>query len=370
MYLQLFFRIIASQNFFMSKFTVFLMVVLLLIVGIIVYNKVLYPKEQAPTGPTGGPPQEMPVAGFLVQAKSLENGVTASGTLLSNEEVELHAEVSGKITLLNLSEGTAVTKGTLLVKLYDADLQAQFKKLLLQRETAEKTEQRLKQLLSVNGIGQQEYDNALIQLNNIKADIELIQANISKTEIRAPFNGIVGLRNVSEGAYITPATSVATLQQINPLKIDFTIPEKYSSALRKGDIVKFTTDGSNEPHTGKIYATEPRIDEATRSIKIRALVQNHTAELLPGTFAKVDVGLKSIDNALMIPTQCIIPEARNKKVIVVNGGKADFRIVQTGVRSQSQIQITDGISEGDTIIASALMSVKPGMGLKVIKLIE
>lgn len=347
-----------------------MLAVVVLIAGIIIYNKVLHPKEEAPTSPAGGPPQVLPVAGFLVQTKSLENGVTASGTLLANENVELHAEVSGKITMLNLNEGSTVSKGTLLVKLYDADLQAQFKKLILQRETAEKTELRLKQLLSVNGIGQQEYDNALIQLNNIKADIELVQANISKTEIRAPFNGIVGLRNVSEGAYITPATSIATLQQINPLKIDFTVPEKYSSALGKGDIVKFSTDGSAQTYNGKIYAIEPRIDEATRSIKIRALVQNTSSGLLPGTFAKVDVGLKRIDNALMIPTQCIIPEARNKKVIVVNNGKADFRIVQTGVRNESQIQIINGISEGDTIVASALMSVKPGMGLKIIKLIE
>lgn len=347
-----------------------MLVLLALIAGIIVYNKVLHPKEQAPAGPAGGPPKELPVTGFIAMPKNLENGVVAAGTLLANEEVDLHPEVSGKITQLNLNEGNAVSKGTLLVKLYDADLQAQLKKLLLQKETAEKTESRLKQLLAINGVGQQEYDNALIQLNNIKADIELLQAQISKTEIRAPFDGIIGLKNVSIGAFVTPSTAIAALQQINPLKVDFSVPEKYSSSINKGDNIKFYVDGSAEAFTAKVMAIEPRIDEATRSIKVRALVQNSKAKLLPGAFAKVDVGLKSINGALMIPTQCIIPEARNKKVIVVKDGKADFRIVQTGVRTESQIQIVEGISEGDTIVTTALMSVKPGMGLKIVKLIQ
>lgn len=354
----------------MSKFSWFLLALVVLIAGIIVYNKVLHPKEQAPAGPAGGPPKELPVTGFVVQPRSLENGITASGTLLANEEVELHPEVSGKITSLNLSEGNQVSKGTLLVKLYDADLQAQLKKLLLQRETAEKTENRLKQLLAINGVGQQEYDNALIQLNNIKADIELLQAQISKTEIRAPFDGIVGLKNVSEGAYVTPATAIATLQQVNPLKVDFTVPEKYASSIGRGDIVKFTVDGLSETFNGRVFAVEPRVDEATRSVKLRAVVQNAGVKILPGAFAKVDVGLKSIEGALMIPTQCIIPEARNKKVIVVRDGKARFAVVETGVRNESYIQIVSGVNEGDTIVATAIMSVKPDMGLKIVKLIE
>lgn len=354
----------------MSKFSWFLLALVVLIAGIIVYNKVLHPKEQATTGPAGGPPKELPVTGFVVQPQRLENGITASGTLLANEEVELHPEVSGKITSLNLSEGSQVSKGTLLVKLYDADLQAQLKKLLLQRQTAENTENRLKQLLAINGVGQQEYDNALIQLNNIKADIELLQAQISKTEIRAPFDGIVGLKNVSEGAYVTPATAIATLQQVNPLKVDFTVPEKYASSIGRGDIVKFTVDGLSETFTGRVFAVEPRIDEATRSVKLRAVVQNAGVKILPGAFAKVDVGLKSIEGALMIPTQCIIPEARNKKVIVVRDGKARFAVVETGVRNESYIQIVSGVNEGDTIVATAIMSVKPDMGLKIVKLIE
>ncbi len=354
----------------MSKATWFFIVAVVLIGGIIIYNKVLHPKQTAPAMGAGGPPKEMSVAGFVAQPKTLDNNILASGSLLAFEEVELHPEVSGRIVELNLNEGNPVSKGALLVKLYDADLQAQLKKLQLQKETAEKTEQRLKQLLSINGVGQQEYDNALIQLNNIKADIEQLQAQISKTEIRAPFSGVVGLRNVSNGAYITPATLVATLQQVDPLKMDFTVPEKYASSLSKGDVVKFSVDGFEENFTGKVFAIEPRVDEATRTIRIRASVQNTKAKFFPGAFTKIELGLKKLENALMVPTQCIIPEARNKKAIVIKDGKATFVKVETGVRNESYIQITSGVEAGDTLVASALMSVKPNAGVKVAKLIE
>lgn len=354
----------------MSKFTWAILALIVLVAGIIVYNKVLHPKEGGAPAAAGGPPKEMSVTGYIVKAKTLDNNIQASGSLLAYEDVELHPEVSGKIIDLNLQEGKAVSKGTLLVKLYDADLQAQLKKLQVQRVTAEKTAQRLKQLLAINGIGQQEYDNAALQLDNIDADIMITQAAIAKTEVRAPFSGVIGLKNVSLGAVISPATTIATLQQIDQLKIDFTVPEKYTDAVSVGDVIKFTVDGQDETFNGKVYAIEPKIDEATRSVKIRAQVQNSKAKLYPGAFAKIDLGLKSIEGAYMVPTQSIIPEARNKKLIVVKDGKADFRVVQTGVRSQSYIQVTDGVNEGDTIVTTAIMYVKPNMGIKVTKLVE
>ncbi len=354
----------------MSKFTWFILAIVVLVAGIIVYNKILNPKEEAAPAQKSGPPKAMSVTGYVVQPQNLENGITASGTLLANEAVELHPEVSGKITQLNLNEGAAVTKGTLLVKLFDADLQAQIKKLQLQRDAADKTEKRLKQLLAINGVGQQEYDNAVTQLNNIDADIDLTQAQISKTEIRAPFNGVVGLKNVSNGAYVSSAITIATLQQVDQLKIDFTVPEKYFSSLNKNDLLKFSVDGSTEIFHGKVFAIEPQIDETTRTIKVRALVQNAKAKLLPGAFAKIDLGLKNIEGALMVPTQCIIPDARNKKLIVVTNGKAEFRKVETGLRNESSIQIIKGVEAGDTIVATALMYVKPDMDLKVVKVME
>lgn len=352
----------------MSKFVWFIIALVALVAGIIVYNKVLHGKDNKPAAAKGGPPKEMSVNAYVVSPKSIENSILASGTLLPFEDAELHPEVSGKITQLNLNEGTQVAKGTLLVKLYDADLQAQLKKLKLQKEQAQKTESRIKQLLAINGVGQQEYDDVVTNINNIEADMDLVQAQITKTEIRAPFNGVVGLKNVSLGSYVTPTTLVATFQQIDPLKVDFTIPEKYAASTGKGETLKFDVEGFTEKFSGKIYAVEPQIDVATRSIKVRAQVQNTKAKLLPGAFAKVDLGLKNIDNAILVPTQCIIPEARNKKVIVVNNGKADFRVVETGVRGETYIQVTKGLEVGDTIVTTALMYIKPDMGLKVVKI--
>jgi membrane fusion protein, multidrug efflux system len=354
----------------MSKAIWFFIGIVLLIGGVVLYNKVLHPKEAGQKGPGGKPAGPMSVNAFVAQPRTLENTLVASGTLLAYEEVELHPEVSGRITQLNLSEGASVSKGTLLVKLYDADLQAQLKKLKLQEQTAVKTEGRLKQLLAANGIGQQEYDNAAIQLSNIQADIEQVQAQITKTEIRAPFSGVVGLRNVSSGAYITPATMIATLQQIDPLKLDFTVPEKYSALIGKGDGVKFKTAGSDETFTAKVFAVEPRVDESTRTIKVRASVQNTRAKLYPGAFAEISLGLSGNNNALLIPSQCIIPQAREKKVIVANGGKAEFRTVETGIRNESYIEITKGLQAGDTIVTTALMYVKPGADLKITKFTE
>jgi len=354
----------------MSKFTWFILSLLLVVAAVIVYNKILHPKDATPKGPAGGPPKEMMVQAYVVSPQLLENSIQASGTLLASEEINLQAEIAGKIVMLNLQEGSQVSKGTMLAKLYDADLQAQLKKLILQRETAHKTEKRLAQLLTINGVGQQEYDNALTQLNNITADIEILQAQISKTEIRAPFNGVIGLRNVSNGAYITPATVMASLQQTDPLKIDFTIPEKYSTSVKKGDVIQFEADGFNQKFSGKVYALEPKIDEATRTIRVRALIQNANARLTPGMFVKVNLGLAKLDNAFLVPTQCIIPEARNKKVIIVKDGVAEFRKVETGLRTESYVQITNGIASGDTVVATALMYIKPDMAVKITKLID
>ena len=354
----------------MSKVTWFIIAFIVFIGGIVVYNKVLYPKENPTAGLKAGATKALTVNGFVAEPKDLENRIIASGTLLAFENVDLHPEMSGRITTLNLNEGSTVTKGTLLVKLFDGDLQAQLEKLQAQKETAVKTEQRLKQLLAINGVGQQDYDNALTQVKSIQADIDYTNAQISKTEIRAPFNGEVGLRNVSVGAFVSPTTVIATLQQIDPLKVDFTIPEKYSSVVHKGDPIKFTVDGYSTPFTGKIYAIEPLIDETSRTIKIRGITQNTNAKLFPGAYAKIDLGLKNTENALMIPTQCIIPEARTNKVAVFKNGKAEFHEVETGIRNATYIQITSGITAGDTVVATAIMYVKSGMDLKVEKIIQ
>lgn len=355
----------------MSKAFWFFSAIVLLLAGVVVYNKVIHPSaSEAPQAGKGGPPKEMAVNAFVVMPTNIANTIVANGTLLPNEEVSLHPETAGRVTAINFTEGSSVSKGDLLVKLYDADLQAQLKKLLLQKEIAEKTTERLQQLLAINGIGQQEYDNALNQLNNIKADIDLVNSQITKTEIRAPFRGLIGLRNISNGAFVNSSTIVASIQQTDPLKVDFTVPEKYFQNIGKGSTIELEVDGYNSKVTGTVYAIEPKVEGETRSIKARALVKNAGTKLFAGAFAKITVPLRSTENALAVPSQCIIPEARNKKLIVIKDGKAKFTIVETGVRKEAMIQVTSGIMPGDTIVTTAIMYVKPDMDLKVTKIVQ
>jgi membrane fusion protein (multidrug efflux system) len=348
----------------MPKFSSIIAVLLFIVASIIFYNKVINPPYSIASK---GPPKNrvLQVNGIVLIPKALDNNILSSGTLVASESVDLQAQASGSITHLNLREGSFVKAGTQLVKLFDDDLQAQLKKLEAQRESDERTESRMKALLAINGVGQQDYDNALTELKGALADIDNIKAQIEKTEIRAPFDGIVGLRNVSPGAYLTPATVVASLQKINPLKIDFSVPEKYAPEIDKGDIIKFTVSGFSKSFTANVFAIEPHVDEDSRMIKVRALVRNPDSKLLPGTFADVEVVLKRIDNALMVPSQCIIPDIRNKSVFIVKAGMAESRVVHTGIRTESMVQITDGLEAGDTVVTSSLLFVKPRMNLNV-----
>jgi membrane fusion protein (multidrug efflux system) len=328
--------------------------IILLVAGIIVYNKVIKTKPDAAKamgGKPGGAAPRLNADVYVVRSQNLDNTLFASGTLLASEEVELKPEISGRIVMLNIKEGQVVNQGTLLLKLNDADLQAQLKKLQMQTEPASKT-------------GQQDYDIALTQYNNILADIDLLKAQIEKTEIRAPFTGKIGLKNVSQGAYVTQGAVIASLQQITSLKVDFSLPEKYVSEVKQGETLHMSVDGFSEEFSARIAAVEPKIDEATRTLRVRALVNNSKSQLYPGAFAKINLNISSSD-ALMVPTNAIIPEARGKKVFVVKGGKAEPVMVQTGFRNENKIQVVSGLEAGDTVMVSSIMMVKPGVDVKV-----
>jgi membrane fusion protein (multidrug efflux system) len=208
----------------------------------------------------------------------------------------------------------------------------------VQLEIAQKTAERQEALLKIEGISKQEVDLSLLQVSNLKADIELIKVDIVKTEIRAPFAGRIGLKNISNGAYITPATLLTTISQVNRLKLEFSVPEKYSEAMRKGRQVSFTIAGTDNKFTASILATESNIEANTRTLKVRAVVAGKLNLLVPGAFAKVALQLGKNDHSLIVPSQAVIPQARNKRVIVYKGGKADFAVVTTGIRDSSFVQ--------------------------------
>lgn len=306
------------------------------------------------------------VEGFVVRPASLSENVTAAGTLVPAEETELHPEASGRVVSINLPEGRMVRKGELLLKVFDQDLRTQLQKFETQLKQAEITEQRLGDLLKVKGVSQQEYDLAALQVQTLKSEMDLVRINLAKTELRAPYDGIIGLRRISPGAYVTPASAVATIRATSALKLDFSVPEKYSTRLRAGQTVSFQVEGSATDYTAVIQATEQSISADTRNLLVRALVRNG-AGLLPGAFAEVQVALGQKAQALLIPSQAVIPQARDKKVIVNRGGKAQFVTIKTGVRQAELVEVTEGLQAGDTIATTGILFLRPDAPLQFSK---
>ncbi len=326
--------------------------------------------EKENYAPSAAKPPIQKVEGYIVTKMMISDKAELPGSIIANETTEIHPEISGRLIYLNMNEGKTVGKGTLLAKIYDGDLQAQLKKLNVQVAVAEQTVKRMEELLKISGVSQQEYDLSALQVNTIRADMEIVRTNISRTEIRAPYSGTLGLKNISSGAYITPQTTLTTIRQNSQLKLDFILPEKFTNSMKPGQSVDFTIEGNPKKYTARIIAAESGLSENTRSQNIRALVTNNDGHLLPGVFAKVATDFNADPNGLMIPTQAILPQARGKKVIVYRSGTATFTDVTTGIRDTSFIQITSGLKAGDTIVTTGLMSLKPDAKVELNKIIK
>ncbi len=319
-------------------------------------------KKQQPQQKTAPPPV---VDVMIAQATTISNTIEANGTVVANEYVELHPEVSGRITYLNVPEGKYISAGTLIAKINDEDLQAQLSKSKVQLDLAEQTEERLKKLLDINGVNQADYDAALNQVNSLKADIAYTLALIDKTFIKAPFSGVVGLRQVSIGAYVNPAEVIATVQQLDKLKVDFTLPEEYSNYIKNGAVVTMQFDASDSvKHTATIIAEEPEANTLTRNLKIRAVLNDNTKPN-PGAFVKVFLNAGAGIKAIMIPTNAIIPNDKNKQVVLVKDGNAKFANVETGIRKESNVEILKGILEGDTVVVTGVLFARANNAVKV-----
>jgi len=301
---------------------------------------------------------------IVAKASPIENIVEANGTVVPFEYAELRPEISGRITFLDVPEGKLVEKGALIARIYDADLQATLGKSKVQLELAETTEQRLRKLLDVSGVNQADYDAALNQVNSLKADIEFTQAQIAKTFIRAPFSGVIGLKQVSPGAYVTNANIIATIQQLNQLKVDFTIPEEYNNIIKKGDYVEVEVDATTKTRRrAQIVATEPQVNLTTRNLKVRTIIDGNTVR--PGAFVKVLVNAGADKKAILVPTNCIIPDDKNKQLVLVKAGKASFSTVKTGVRMADNVEIISGVKEGDSVVVTGVLFARPKADVKV-----
>ncbi len=332
-------------------------------------KKIMSKQETAAAAPSGSPKETM-ISAYIVQSQSVENEAVVNGSFVASEEVDIKPELSGKIVSLNLDEGKFINKGTVLARLYDEDIKALIQKLEPQLVFAEASVNRLKTLNAANGASLAELENAMNTASNIRADLRIQRLQLEKTEIKAPFSGFLGFKNVSVGAYVTPSITLTSLQQRNPIKLDFNVPEKLIEKMSLGKKVQFTTEKDAVPHTATIVALDPKIDLNTRMVKVRAQVENRNNQLSPGAFASVEVDISKKGMSLMIPTQCIIPEARNKKVMLIKNGKAKSTIVETGIRQESTIEIISGLSLGDTILATGILQVKPESAVKITSFIQ
>ena len=347
-------------------------IIILMIAGMIFYPKL---KPLFMSGDNNGMPgapggagrgqQIVFASGYVIFPTTIVDPFYSTGSLLPDEEVELAFETSGKVVAIYFQEGTRVKKGELLAKINDKPLQAQLLKLQAQRKLLEEREFRQRQLLERDAISRESYDQVSTELQSLQADILLVQARISETEMRAPFDGTVGLRMISEGAFANTQTKIVRLVKISPLKIEFSIPERHAEQITNGYPIFFSIEGTQDTFKANIYAIEPKVDIITRSTIVRAKYANQNEELKPGRYAKI-YGINSqYENTISIPTEAVIAEMDGEKVFVYRNGKAEQRKVILGLRTESHVQIKEGLEFGDTLLTTAILQLRHQLPVKL-----
>ena len=338
---------------------------LLVIIGMIIYPKLKdYWETDIPDKQTSNPStQKKPlnVSFKVIRAESVSEKINVVGSLLPDEEVDLTFESSGKLVNIFFKEGTMVQKGDLLAKINDLPLQAQLKKLTSQLPLAENRVFRQKTLLEKDAVSQEAYEQVISDLNQLRADIELVKSQIAQTELKAPFDGYIGLRMVSEGNFVSPTTVIARLTKISPMKINFSVPERYAFQIQKGTKIQFKTDMDLTQTDASVYALDAMINPDTRTRDVRAVFPNSKGEWMPGAFVSIEISLNEIPNAIAIPSQALIPELGVDKVFLYKSGKAQPAEVIAGLRTESKIQIIKGLQIGDTLLTSGMLQLRTGM---------
>lgn len=305
------------------------------------------------------------VGGMILKTQEFQDNLSLSGSLEANEQVEIRSEVSGVVEQINFDEGSKVSEGKILIKVNDIELRAQLSQVKTAEKLASENERRAKLLLEKQAISQEEYDVASADFQSSQAQSQLIAAQLSKTLIRAPFSGTIGLRNISKGTYVTPATVIAKLVNTQKLKLTFSIPEKYASRMKVNGTFGFTTANSSQSHTAQIYAIEPAVEVTTRTLKMRAVVDNSEGKLYPGMFVNVNLPLETIPDALLVPTEALIPIQNGKEIFVAKNGKAEAVEVKTGSRTAKSVRVISGLKAGDTILTYGVMALDNGTPVKV-----
>lgn len=348
----------------MSKKAVLFLVLLLLGVGALVAYRLIANKEKAAANAGGGGRTAAKVYAVVVSPKPFSDFLSLTGSIEANEVVSLRSEISGIVEALNFEEGKAVSAVQVLIRINDAELQAQLAQSKTRHSLAGENERRAKLLLEKEAISQEEYDIASADYRTAQSQIQVIDAQLAKTLIRAPFSGTIGLRNISKGSYITPTTDIAQLVNMSKVKLEFSIPEKYATKVKVNNTVQFAVQELEGTFNAKVYAIEPSVDVATRTLRVRAIADNKNNQLVPGTFANVTFPLETIEDGLLVPAEALIPIQNGRKLFVQKGGLAKEILVETGGRTDSAILITRGIAAGDTVLTSGVMSLRDGSPVK------
>lgn len=295
-----------------------------------------------------------------VESADVTRQIAIPGTIIPNEEIELFSEVSGRIQSIHFKEGETVKKGELLLQVDTDLLRAQRKQLLVEQDLAEKDWKRKKALFAAQSISEEDFEKAASALEMAKAKIELMDVQLSKAVVRAPFSGRIGLRSVSEGAFITSSTLITTLVQENPIKIEFAVSERYVGSIKKGQNIRFKLERAAQEYQAKVYAFEPKIDVGTRMITVRAILNNN-GKLTAGAFVAVNYDLGNEVNAFMVPAESIIPILKGQKILVVRKGKVVEVPVEIGIRTADKVQVIGDLKSGEHVLISGLLAVREGM---------
>ena len=316
--------------------------------------------KEKPVETKGKQSRDLNVKAVVLSATSISDEFFVSGSIIPDEEVNLSFETSGKITDIFFKEGTQVSKGDLLAKINDAPLQAELKKLESQLKLYTDRLYRQNALLEKEAVSQEAFQEAQTNLATLQAEIDKVVANIAQTELRAPFDGIIGLRQVSQGTYASPTTTIAKLTKTNPLKIDFAVPERYAGTLKNGTPLTFTVEGDLKEKSAKIYALDSHVNSDTRTFSVRALYDNSDGRLYPGRYVSVALTTQTFENTIAIPSQAIVSEMGIDKIFLYKSGKAIPAEIKKGVRTESMVQVLEGLSAGDTLITTGTMQLRTG----------
>ncbi|MES2730906.1 MAG: efflux RND transporter periplasmic adaptor subunit [Bacteroidota bacterium] len=317
------------------------------------------------TAGKGGSSSPLRVNGVVLKPQRFANSIAVSGSIEANEQVMIRSQVAGLVRGIYFQEGSKVSKGKVLLQIDNAELEAQLAQALTRQKLAAENTKRAELLVKKGGISQQEYDIVRADLETLQAQTQLIRAQLDKTTIRAPFDGTIGLRTISDGEYLSPTTVVAKLVNTNPVKLTFSIPEKYANLVKNNTTLSFTLSESEKKYTAVVYAMEPSIEATTRTLQLRARADNPNGELIPGAFATVELPLTVIEDALLVPTEAIVPIQNGKKVFVVENGQAKEVKVETSTRRDKDILVTTGLQAGDTVLTTGVMALKPQTPVKV-----